>query len=164
MEKSQQTINIKPTKVAAILLILAFILVALSLTGQSFRFFTLPFELHSATQEFFLDLFIDKFSVNTESNIPTTFNTLILAIASMLTFVIASGKRALKDKYRNEWSLLAFVFLYLSIDEAAMIHEEFSRLFKEAPDFSGWLQYKWLIPGSMVVILLALMFSDSFSI
>lgn len=158
MDKSKFTMIIKPGRAAAILGAVSVVLVALSLTGQSFRFFTLPFELRNSTQEFFLDLFIDKFSVNTENNFPTYFNTIILAIASLLAFVIASGKHALKDKYRFEWSLLAYVFLYLSLDEAAVIHEQFSRLFKQAPDFGGWLHYKWLIPGSIAVIVLAALF------
>jgi len=158
MDKSQFTINIKAGKVAAILVTLSIVLIALSLTGQSFRFFTLPFELRSSTQEFFLDLFIDKFSVNTESNIPTYFNTLILAIASCLTFVIASVKRAQKDKYRYEWLFLGIVFLYMSIDEAAVIHEQFSILLKGMPSMGGLFAYKWVIGGIVVVLILGVTF------
>jgi len=158
MENTLNTIHLKPGRMALILGILAIILVALSLTGQSFRFFTLPFELHTATGEFFLDMFIDEFSVNTESNIPTWFNATLLLLASLATFVIASIKRTARDRYRFEWAILACVFLLLSVDEASMIHEQFSRLFKDAPDVSGWLHYKWLIPGSIVVLLLALTF------
>ncbi len=158
MGKSQFTINVKAGKVAAILVILSIVLVVLSLTGQSFRFFTLPFELRSSTQEFFLDLFIDKFSVNTESNIPTYFNTLILAIVSFLTFVIASLKQAQRDKYRNEWLFLAMVFLYMSIDEASVIHEQFSILLKGMPSMGGLFAYKWVVGGIAVVLILGVTF------
>lgn len=158
MDKPRHTMMIKPLKAAITLLMLSMVLVGLSLLGQYFRFFPDNYHLSGPAQEFFLDMFIDQFSVNTESNIPTYFNTLILAIAALLVFVIASGKQASGDKFRNEWSLLAFVFLYLSIDEAAVIHERFNALFKDAPDISGWLHYKWLIPGAIIVTILGLAF------
>jgi hypothetical protein len=158
MDAPRHTINIKPARIAIILVILSILLVGLSVTGQWFRLFPDSYSISGPTQEFFLDLYIDKFSVNTENNVSTYFNTVILAVAAFLIFVIASTKHAQKDKYRYEWSLLGLVFLYLSIDEAAVIHEAFSKLFKDSPDMSGWLHYKWVIPGSIAVLLLALMF------
>jgi hypothetical protein len=158
MDAPHHTIKIKPARIAIILVILSIVLVGLSLAGQWFRLFPDSYSISGPTQEFFLDLFIDKFSVNTENNVATYFNTIILAIAALLIFVIASAKHAQKDKYRYEWSLLGLVFLYISIDEAAVIHEEFSRLFKDMPDVNGWLHYKWVIPGSIAVVLLVLAF------
>ncbi len=158
MDAPRHTINIKPLRIAIILVVLSIIFVGLSLAGQWFRLFPDSYSISGPTQEFFLDLFIDKFSVNTENNVPTYFNTVILAIAAFLTFVIASAKHTHKDKYRYDWSLLGLVFLYISIDEAAVIHEEFSRLFKDLPDMSGWLHYKWVIPGMAALLILGLVF------
>jgi hypothetical protein len=158
MDASRHTINIKPARIATILVILSLILVVLSLTGQWFRLFPDSYSISGPTQEFFLDLFIDKFSVNTENNVPTYFNTVILVIAAFLTFAIASAKYAQKDKYRYEWFLLGFVFLYLSVDEAAVIHEQFGALFKDAPSMGGWLHYKWVIPGMAALLILGLVF------
>jgi hypothetical protein len=154
----QHTVHIKTRKIIITLVVLSLVLIALSLIGQWFRLFPDSYSISGPTQEFFLDLFIEKFSVNTENNIPTYFNTVILFIAALLTFLIASFKQVQKDKYRYEWLLLGLVFLYISIDEAAVIHEEFTRLFKDMPDLNGWLHYKWVIPGSIAVALLALGF------
>jgi hypothetical protein len=129
----------------------------LSLWGQRYRFFG-GFDIRGPIQEFFLDLFINIFFVNSEGNIPTYFNAVILLITSVIAFVIAAAKHAQQDKYRFEWSLLAFVFLYLSIDEAAVIHEQFSKLFKDMPDYGGLVHYKWLYAGVAAIIVLAILF------
>ncbi len=155
---SQHTIKLGTKTVITVLVILSLVFIGLSLLGQWYRLFPDSYTISGPTQEFFLDLFIDKFSVNTENNVPTYFNTVILAIAAFLVFLIASAKYAGRDKYRYEWLLLGLVLLYISIDEAAVIHEEFSRLFKGAPDINGWLHYKWVIPGSIIVALLGLGF------
>lgn len=158
MDSPSPTLSMKPDRLAASLVSIAFILIGLSLAGQSFRFFTLPFEIHSPAQEFLLDMFIDKFSVNTEANVPTYFNALLLVLAAALAYAISSIKRDQRDRYRYEWTLLALVFMLLSIDEASGIHETFNRLFKDAPEFGGWLHYKWLIPGGIVLAGLSLAF------
>jgi hypothetical protein len=155
---SRHTVQIGIKKFIAVLVILSLVFIGLSLLGQWYRLFPDSYTISGPTQEFFLDLFIDKFSVNTENNVPTYFNTIILMIAALLVFLIASAKNARRDKYRYEWLLLGLVLLYLSVDEAAVIHEEFSRLFKDAPDINGWLHYKWVIPGSIAVLILALAF------
>jgi hypothetical protein len=154
----QHTVHIKTRQIMITLVVLSLVFIVLSLTGQWFRLFPDSYSISGPTQEFFLDLFIDKFSVNTENNIPTYFNTAILLLAASLIFLIASARYAGKDRYRYEWILLGFVFLYLSIDESAVIHETFTKLFKDAPDINGWLHYKWVIPGSLAVSLLCLAF------
>lgn len=158
MNKSRHVIKIKPGRFALILIATAVVLILLSLIGQYFRLFPDTYSIKGPTQEFFLDLFIEKFFVNSELNIPTYFNTAILAIAAVLSFFIASAKHAVKDKFRFGWSLLAFVFLYLSMDEAVVIHEKFSALFKDAPDVGGWLHYKWVIPAMVILVILGLVF------
>jgi len=158
MDKIQHTFTIRPGRAAAILVVISLTFVALSLTGQYLRLFPNSYHISGPLQEFFLDLFIQKFDVNTESNIPTYYNTLILVIIAVLAFVIASVKRAQKDKYRNEWFLLAIVFLIMSIDEASVIHEKFSILLKSMPNVDGLFAYKWVIGGIFVVLVLGLLF------
>ena len=155
---NRQTINIKIRQVTVTLVILSLVFIGLSLLGQWYRLFPDSYSISGPTQEFFLDLFIDKFSVNTENNVPTYFNTVLLILAAFLIFLIATVKFSGRDRYRYEWVLLGLVFLYLSVDESAVIHESFTRLFKDAPDVNGWLHYKWVIPGSVIVALLGLAF------
>ena len=158
MEKFQHTFTIKPGRVAAILVVISLTFVALSLTGQYLRLFPNSYHLSGPIEEFFLDLFIQKFDVNSESNIPTYYNTFILVTIAVLAFVIAFAKRAQKDRYRNEWFFMAIVFLYMSIDEATVIHEKFSILLKSMPNVGGLFAYKWVIGGIFVVLVLGLLF------
>jgi len=158
VDKFQHAVTIRPSRIAGILAGTALSFVALSLTGQYLRLFPNSYQISDPTAEFFLDLFIQKFDVNGEVNIPTYFNTLILVILAGLAFVIASAKRSQKDRYRNEWLLMAMVFLFMSIDEAAVIHEKFNVLLKNMPNVDGLFTYKWVIGGIFVVLVLALMF------
>lgn len=157
MKKSSHRFTIQPAKVAKLFLAATIILMLLSLWGQRYRFFG-GFDIGNSTNEFFLDLFINIFFVNNESNIPTYYNSMILAVVAGLAFLIASAKFAEKDKYRFEWVLLGLVFLYLSMDEAAIIHEKFSKLFKDLPDYGGLLHYKWLYAGIAAILVLTVLF------
>jgi hypothetical protein len=158
MEYPHHTLTIKPRLIGTILLVATVILVALSTIGQVFRYFPDSYQIHSPAQEFALDFFIKEFDVNTESNIPTYFNTIILAIAALLLFVIASAKKALKDRFRYGWFALAFFLLYLSIDELAMIHEKLSKPLSGMTDLGGWFHYRWVIAGMVGVIVVGLLF------
>ncbi|MBL8079819.1 MAG: hypothetical protein JNM55_17765 [Anaerolineales bacterium] len=155
--KIQHAIKIKPTRIALSLLSVSLVIMLLSLLGQRFRFFG-GYSISGPVQEYFLDTFIFEFFINNEGNIATFWNTLLLIITSALAFVIASAKFSQKDKYRFEWLLLGLVFLYLSMDESAIIHEKFSILLKNMPDVNGWAHYKWIYAGAAAVLLLMVMF------
>jgi hypothetical protein len=158
MKKARFSFSLNPHKIILILAITSVVNVLLSLIGQYLRFNPNSYNLSNAIQEFFLDLFIFKFDVNNESNIPTYFNTLLLFFASLLAFVLSAVKFDQKDKYRYEWLTLASLLLVMSLDEAAAIHERFSILLKDLPDIGGFLAYKWVIGGMVVVAILAAAF------
>lgn len=159
MRETSSTLNvsIKPAKAALFLLFGVLLMIALSLFGQRFRFFD-GYRVSGPVQDYFLRMFINQFFVNSEGNIATFWNALIIICVAALTFIIASIKFSQKDKYRFEWLLLGVVFLLLSMDEASVIHEKFNVLLKNLPDFNGWTHYKWLYAGVVVVGLLTLAF------
>lgn len=73
------------------------------------------------------------FDLNTERNIPTLFSSVVLLGASMLLGYIAYLTRLTGGRYSLLWAILSFGFLFLSIDETAYIHENFSE------DVAGWI-------------------------
>ena len=73
------------------------------------------------------------FDLNTERNIPTLFSSVTLLGASMLLGYIAYLTRLTGGRYSLLWAILAFGFLFLSIDETAYIHENLSE------DVAGWI-------------------------
>ena len=52
------------------------------------------------------------------------------------------------------WLILAFIFLFLSIDETAMIHEKLVEYFRESFNTSGIFYYAWVVPYGVALILI----------
>jgi hypothetical protein len=102
--------------------------------------------------------FIDLLSVNAEATIPTWYATVLLFISSMLLAFIAVIKGKNKGPYTGYWVGLAAIFLYLSIDEGAVIHEIFSDPLQEAFNPTGYLTFAWLMVFVPLVILFALLY------
>lgn len=154
--------RVSPRRVTLPLVVLAVILSILSSIGQALRLFPDAYTIHGPLQESLLDVFIYQFSLNTESNVATHFNTLTLLMVAALFFIIAALKIADKDKYRFGWFVLGLFALYLSVDEQCVLHEKLSNLFDSWSDYNGWLEYKWLIPALIGVGALAVLFIPFF--
>lgn len=88
--------------------------------------------------------------LDAEINIPTFFSAVILLISALLLFYIAQVNRAVRKDY-FAWLILALAFLFLSLDEAAMIHEMLIGIFKRAPD-PGLFYNTWVIPYGIALI------------
>ncbi len=87
------------------------------------------------------------FDVGQEGNIPTLFSTLILALAALQLWLISRLATAHPQAGKaRQWLILAWIFLFLSIDEATSIHEQFNKLRSFTPDNSGYLHYTWILP------------------
>ena len=63
------------------------------------------------------------FHCGQEGNVTTWFSSMLLLVSAALLALIAAGKRKLGQPYTGHWAGLALIFLYLSLDEAARIHE-----------------------------------------
>lgn len=103
-------------------------------------------------------LLLDLFSVNLEESIPTWYATILLFCAAVLLAVIARAKLQAEADYRWHWVGLALTFLYLSLDEGAVIHEIFADPMQEAFNTSGFLAFGWQILAVPLVILFGLVY------
>src|SRR5215207_11522321 len=63
------------------------------------------------------------FDVGEERSIPTWFESMQFLLCSILLAVIAVAKKQRNDRYSLHWSVLSAIFLLLSLDEVASIHE-----------------------------------------
>jgi len=134
------------------------IVLALSLFGQYLRMFPDRYSIHSVTQEYLVDDFIYAFDVNSEANITTFYSVSMAIVSSILFFVITYFKFQEKDRYRFQWFALGLILFYISMDDASVIHEKLSRYLKSWTAFGGWFEYKWVILGIVVVLLLGVTF------
>jgi len=95
--------------------------------------------------------------LSSDESIPTWYASLILLLIALASLVIGIVERQAPAprKHRYFWFVIATVFLLLSIDEVARIHEtaggELSYLI--AGDTSGLFYYEWVIVGLPFAIL-----------
>lgn len=150
-------IKINPIRILIALGIIIVILVGLSIWGQYLKFNPEAFIIAGPMDEFFIDLLMRAFYVDLEANVPTYFNTVILFIPALLLGIISAWKHSIKDKFKIHWIGLTLIFLYLSMDEAAALHE---RLIKPVRAilhiYEGWFYFAWIIPGIAAVTLFGL--------
>ena len=102
-------------------------------------------------------LYCRMFTVNAEGMIPTMYSTVALLFCSTLLTIIALSKKKTSAKYFPHWLGLALIFLFLAMDEALEIHEQFGGPVRSALDItSGLLYFAWVIPyGFALFIFLA---------
>lgn len=99
--------------------------------------------------------FVRQFDFNSEANIPTWYSSSTLLICSLLLALIASAKKIEGDRYVRHWGVLSFIFLFLSLDESASIHEMANKL-RPLLQVSGFLYFAWVIPYAAIVLIFVL--------
>lgn len=150
----QATYKINPQRVLMILAALVIILTAQSLfTEYLIENTSLKQDPDSITV-----LVLDLFSVNLEESIPTWFATVILFVASILLWLIALNKRREGDAYTVYWIGLAAIFLYLSMDEGAVIHEILAEPLQQEFDTTGFFYFGWQLVSIPLVIIFVLLY------
>lgn len=103
--------------------------------------------------------FIELVDFDYEANLPSLYSMLAIIACSCVLFMIASGKRKTQQPYRFHWQLLAWIFLFLGLDEGASLHEDLGDIIEEFFTASGYLYFPWVIPYSGLAVLLALFYS-----
>ncbi|NKB39001.1 MAG: hypothetical protein GKR93_17860 [Gammaproteobacteria bacterium] len=142
------TIRITPRQVLASLLT---ILLVLS-TAQFFVLLTTFYIGH----DYLLGL-VPLFNMVAEQNIPTLYSSVLLLVSSILLALITTKQKSLGNPYFL-WMLLAVIFLFLAIDETAMLHENMGQIISANVETSGFFKYAWVIPYIVAAILLFVLY------
>lgn len=95
------------------------------------------------------------FHFDMEKNIPSIFSGFILASASGFLFLVGSLHKKEKSSYLP-WMSLAVIFLFLSFDEIASVHEQLITPVQLALDTTGLFFFAWIIPYGIATLLLGL--------
>lgn len=85
------------------------------------------------------------FDSNSKMNFPTAYKILALLGCTVLLALIAAAKRRQRGRYARHWKGLAFVFLFLTTDEATMIHQNLDRALQRVTGADGALYFSWTI-------------------
>ena len=142
MVNARAGVFIQSTKITRLLSAIVAVLVIAGMTSVVIRF---------KIGHLLLQPFARQFALDRENNIPTYFSTVLLLLAFLLLLIIAILKKRQGNKYALHWKMLAFVFLFLSLDEAASIHELVSYHMGKTLGTSGLLYYAWVIPATIFV-------------
>lgn len=96
------------------------------------------------------------FDAGDDTSVPTWFSSLILLISAILLHIISVKKH--DDRYFRHWRVLAIIFLIMSIDEVARIHERIGELdvLINSSFRQGLFFYPWVIVGISFVVLVGL--------
>ena len=112
----------------------------------------------------FVKALIYYFDAAKEQSVPTLFSSLLLFIATLLLTCIFYIRR-IRSKETKGWLLLSLVFLFLTVDEATAIHEQFNALRIYIKDDSVYLYYAWVVPYAILVAVFgAVMFRFIFAL
>lgn len=96
--------------------------------------------------------FVPLFDLDEEQNVPTWYSSIALLLCSLLLAFIAYETDRQKKSYYYNWAVLAGIFLFLSIDEYASLHEGFTNPLRESFNFKGYLYFAWVVPyGSFII-------------
>lgn len=95
------------------------------------------------------------FHVSAEANVPTWFSSMMLFSAAVLVSDIARNEsRQGERRFLKHWWFLAILFLYVSLDEVAQIHEMASAPLRHRLGTGGFLYHAWVVPALIFVVAL----------
>jgi hypothetical protein len=143
-KKSPNTIVISPRKIGLILGFVAFFLVIASIGVEIITRFTWDSRVLGLGP---------RFNLNREHNIPSYFSAILLLICGALFSVISIIRGNRNNHFKVYWSFLAFIFLFLSVDESTSIHEMFSDPLREFLGTGGIFYYAWILVAIPLIIL-----------
>lgn len=101
---------------------------------------------------------VHRFDVDQENNLPTWFSSLNLVVVAALLFLVTRSKVARRDSQALYWGGLCALFLALSIDETASLHEATVWPIQRMLNTTGALYTAWVIPGMIAVALFAVLY------
>jgi hypothetical protein len=100
---------------------------------------------------------ISLFSFDSERNIPAFYSASAILLAALLLIVTGRLNQLAKES-AAPWFFLGLVFVFLSFDEIASIHERLILPMRELFDASGAFYFAWVIPYGVAVLLLGFLY------
>ena len=91
-----------------------------------------------------IDALVPFLSLSYEHNVPTWFSSVLLFCCALALGTIA---RSPGPGRRAHWAVLGFIFLFMSLDETAQLHEHLGLLLEGR----GVLYFSWVIPAALAV-------------
>lgn len=100
-----------------------------------------------------------RIALDTENSLPAWYSSILLFFNAAALGMIATVAKTKNDTDAIYWIVLAWVFLFLSADEVASLHERLSDPVLNALDASGVFFFAWVIPYGAVLFVLTLSYA-----
>lgn len=97
--------------------------------------------------------FVRLFHVTQEGNVTAWFSSLILLASAVLLAIVAKVVQARKQPYFWHWAFLSLIFLFMSLDETASIHELTIDPLRSLFNLSGIFRYAWVVIAIPLLVL-----------
>ena len=91
--------------------------------------------------------FFQEFSLDKEANVPSWFSSALLLTAAAVLALVALDALARKAPWGRHWAGLSLVYVVLSLDETAEIHERIGSWLRAHLNLSGPFHYAGVIPA-----------------
>jgi hypothetical protein len=101
---------------------------------------------------------VRSFDLDQEGNLATWFSVALLLANSLLFAAVAATRQRERkgdDGGRRAWAGLALLFLAMSAEEAAAIHEMTVLPLRQLLNAGGLLYYTWVVPGGILTLCIA---------
>jgi hypothetical protein len=96
--------------------------------------------------------FFLMFSLDKEANAPSWFSSALLLTAAAALALVALDAFARRMPWRRHWAGLSLVFVLLSLDETAEIHERIGSWLRAHLNLHGPLHYAGVIPALALAV------------
>lgn len=105
-----------------------------------------------------------KFDVADDTSIPTWYASASLAFCALLLWLVSIVERIEKRGYVRHWQGLSLIFLFLSLDETAALHEWSGEVVKRLgfAEMSSFLYYQWVVVGGLATLILGFVYMRFF--
>ncbi len=100
--------------------------------------------------------FARQFHMSEENNLPSWYSSTILLLCAGILAMIACAKQQARDPFAMHWVVLGGLFLGLSVDEAASLHEQLNLGLARIHRGAGLWFYEWVIPAAILVFLVGI--------
>ncbi len=95
--------------------------------------------------------FVRLFEFGDEANIPTWYSAILLITAAGIAFLC--GHEVDAPGLRRYWWGLAAIFVFLSLDETAQLHELSSKIIRLNFESEGIFFWPWVLPFGIIALL-----------